>query len=727
MKRFYLLIAMGCVVLTSAANDKNSSSPFVHLLNTKEDLPADYKKAKDLVDAAQASLLEGNVKVADSLIRKSIALYPIVEVFEYAKKVGELPDLIGANQIADLVIARVKSLPEGKFMAREPLPLTLDNGVAIAAVKAYEKNRGLFNFCAKKYQMNKEFGARKWIEGSLLMTLEPQIPKIKNKKEYDYEYNMQEGFKIELANMQGDYDQALKIINEIPKSAFFSEDLRKAYLSGVWYAKGDYGKVVEIGKTISNEQAAAGHLFNAYAYLGKPEEAIENYYKYPEQYRENNSIYYSLALIDLAKNNYKAALQNLKTSMKLRVKGGMESFMLVNAWELHKTLGDTYAGLKENEKARDHYKIALLYYPEYKPALDALTNFEAKFDKDVSADKTPPVIALTEPAPGRGLKITAAGTNVMVKGIATDVSGIKEVLINGKSVYSQANGVFWGDVPMVDGLNKLSVIAVDLAGNKAESTFEVEKKQAPVIAGKDIAPVLEKEGKQYCLLLAAQNYSDSTIPSLENPIADAIKLKLILKNNYSFADQNIISLFNPSGNDVKRQLLELTNTIQPEDDVLIFYAGHGIWVEKEKKGYWLLTDSKFNDTKTWLPNNEVLALIAKLPSRHTLLITDACFSGSVFKTRGLKPGMPTAIKEMENKISRVAITSGNDTEVPDKSVFMKHLVKALSENKDQYLTAQKMFVTQIIEAVMTESKTEPRYGTLESAGHIGGDYIFTKK
>ena len=140
-----------------------------------------------------------------------------------------------------------------------------------------------------------------------------------------------------------------------------------------------------------------------------------------------------------------------------------------------------------------------------------------------------------------------------------------------------------------------------------------------------------------------------------------------------------------------------------------------------------MTDAKRNDPNTWLPNKTVLDLIAKIPSRHTLLITDACFSGSVFKTRGLTDGAPKAIQEMEAKISRIAITSGNDTEVPDESVFMKYLIKALSENKEKFLTAQKMFITQIIEAVMTESKTEPRYGTLELAGHVGGDFIFTKK
>ena len=46
----------------------------------------------------------------------------------------------------------------------------------------------------------------------------------------------------------------------------------------------------------------------------------------------------------------------------------------------------------------------------------------------------------------------------------------------------------------------------------------------------------------------------------------------------------------------------------------------------------MLTDAKLNDVNTWLPNKEVLDMIARVPARHTLLITDACFSGSVFRT-----------------------------------------------------------------------------------------------
>ena len=38
-----------------------------------------------------------------------------------------------------------------------------------------------------------------------------------------------------------------------------------------------------------------------------------------------------------------------------------------------------------------------------------------------------------------------------------------------------------------------------------------------------------------------------------------------------------------------------------------------------------------------------------------------------------------------------------------------------------------MFIKQILEAVMTESKTEPRYATLELAGYIGVVILYLLK
>ncbi len=388
-----------------------------------------------------------------------------------------------------------------------------------------------------------------------------------------------------------------------------------------------------------------------------------------------------------------------------------------------------YEGLGDFINAKKDYEAALVYHPEYEPALTGLARLEGRVISERRADKLPPEIIITEPSSlTRGLKISGNGTDMMIKGIAKDSFGLKSVSINGTPVYNKEDGNFWGNVSLKAGLNTVIIEATDMAGNKASKTIEIEQPSAPVaVKQEEIVAVTEKEGKNYALFIASQNYDDASIPSLENPIGDAVKLKLILKKNYGFKDDNIISLYNPEKNNFKQQFQQLSEVLQPEDNLVIFYAGHGVWVEKEKKGYWLLTDAKRNDSETWVSNKDVLDMIAKLPTRHTLLITDACFSGGVFKTRSLGADASQAMREMSEKISRVAITSGNDTEVPDESVFMKYLVKALSENKDKYLTAQKMFINHIIEAVMNETKTEPRYGTLELAGHVGGDFIFVKK
>ncbi|HMI01221.1 MAG TPA: caspase family protein [Pedobacter sp.] len=691
--------------------------------------PGKYKEAEALVQRAIEMLNIGEVNKADSLIDSSIKMYPTRTVFNYVREVFKMPDLNKALAIMEKLYEAVKLLPEAKVVMLEAFPSQPENGKMIQGIKEYEKERALFQFGSEAFFLNKGYGGVKGSKSILQKLMGVNIKNTGSETKYDYEYTLQRGFEVMLAAMMKEYDKAIMLVEQMPINKFSPQYAKYGYLVSVYLEKGEYQKALEIGE----KHGGAALLFSINALLGNNEEALANYkiLKDKKPFTPLNGFFHSLAIIDINKGDFNNALLNLDSALNYRLPSSMSylaEMALADRTGVYKSIGDAYAGLQQFDKASDNYTISLLSNPEYQPAIDGLAKLKVRYISVVSEDKIPPVISLLEPSPKRGLKITSASANVMVKGIANDPSGIKEVLINGKKIYSQTGGDFWSDVALGNGLNKITIAAIDMADNKSEQVFEIEKLQPAVnTVQSEVIAVTEKVGRNYCLLVAAQNYTDTQIPSLENPIGDAIKLKLILKEKYSFEEAQIKTLFNPSSDDIKRQLLELTNTIQPEDNLLIFYAGHGIWVEKEKKGYWLMTDAKMNDVNTWLPNKDVLDLIAKLPSRHTLLITDACFSGSVFKTRGLKAGAPIALREMDAKISRVAITSGNDTEVPDVSVFMKHLVKALSENKEEYLTAQKMFITQIIEAVMTETKTEPRYGTLELAGHVGGDFIFTKK
>ena len=718
MKILRLLLVLSIVVFDASA---------------QEDL---HIKAQEIAIKATLELNAGNVNIADSLIRTSINIYPSVGVINYLQAMAQLPDIAGANMVMALLKNKINSMPDQMIIApddniwkSDPKPLL------------QEKSRGLFNYLEWCYMINRAYAGRSYIISTLNALQEPVIQKKEGKegKHYDDAYNKQEGYKYVAARFKQNYS----LVNEIINSWKGRTKSKEFFKLKMLFEQAEYQQAMELYSSDMESSIYSNYwLYRLYTRLGD-QRALEILKKREEErkkptvppsradfgpdYNLTNETYYDLALFYLKTEDYNQAINNLDKSGSLRIRSqvySVEDFILL--WDLYKAYGDAYTGLKQFSKAKDYFNLSLLYYPENDKVIKALAAMEQMAARETSLDKTAPTIVLTEPAPSRGIKVVAAGANFMVKGTATDISGIKEVLVNGVKMFVMPSGEFWGDVPMKEGSNSLKVHGTDLAGNMGEKIFDVQV-TLTATPSTEIVAVTEQPGNNYCLLIAAQNYDDSAIQSLNNPIGDAIKLKLVLKEQYNFLQENIISLFNPSSNDIRRQLLEISTKLKPEDNLLIFYAGHGIWVEKEEKGYWFMTDAVYSNPATWLPNKEVLELIAKIPSRHTLLITDACFSGSVFKTRGIPANAPANILALNEKISRTAITSGNDSEVPDESVFMKYLLKALAENKENYLSAQKMFITRIIEAVMTETKTEPRYGTLELAGHVGGDFIFSKK
>ena len=109
-------------------------------------------------------------------------------------------------------------------------------------------------------------------------------------------------------------------------------------------------------------------------------------------------------------------------------------------------------------------------------------------------------------------------------------------------------------------------------------------------------------------------------------------------------------------------------------------------------------------------------------------MTDACFSGGIFKTRSAFSDVPPAVNELYKLPSRKAMTSGTLKEVPDHSVFVEYLTKRLDENKEQYLSSEQLFVS-FRTAVINNSPIQqiPQYGEIRQCGDEGGDFIFVKR
>jgi len=235
------------------------------------------------------------------------------------------------------------------------------------------------------------------------------------------------------------------------------------------------------------------------------------------------------------------------------------------------------------------------------------------------------------------------------------------------------------------------------------------------------------ERKYYALIIAVEDYEDSNIQDLDNPIIDATNLMSILNTYYTFDKENIRLLKNPDRSRIIEAFDELAAEIGDRDNLVVFYAGHGIWDERLKQGFWLPGNARMSSKAQWISNSTIRDYISGIRSKHTLLITDACFSGSIFKERAVYNNSK-AILEMYRLPSRKAMTSGTLKTVPDKSVFIQYLNKNLKNNTRPLLSAEQLFQTFKIAVINNSPNGQvPQYGPIGQAGDEGGDFIFLKR
>ncbi|MGJ8744775.1 caspase family protein [Polaribacter sp.] len=345
-------------------------------------------------------------------------------------------------------------------------------------------------------------------------------------------------------------------------------------------------------------------------------------------------------------------------------------------------------------------------------------------------DNSPPQITITSPDVSRGFKIVENNKRVTVKGKAIDESGIFEVLINGQDASLDSEGNFSKTVLLAVGANSFTVKATDIKQNSSTEKFIIERqstiKEEVVINNQNKKSNTLQIGKYYGLIIGNNNYDDPAIISLDQPINDAAKLFNVLTREYTFEPQNVTFLKNATYVQMIEAFDDLSNKITENDNLIVFYAGHGWWDDAKELGYWLPSNAKKRSTAYWIRNSTISDYMSSIKSKHTLLIADACFSGSIFKTRAAFTDSGQAINSLYDLPSKTAMTSGNLKEVPDKSVFLEYLVKRLDQNADKYLTADQLFVSFRI-AVMNNSNTEPQFGTIQNAGDEGGEFIFIRK
>jgi len=248
-------------------------------------------------------------------------------------------------------------------------------------------------------------------------------------------------------------------------------------------------------------------------------------------------------------------------------------------------------------------------------------------------------------------------------------------------------------------------------------------------------------GNYYALIIANNNYKN--FDSLSTPMLDAKSLRKTLQNKYGFKAE---ILENATRDDILDKLWEYRSIIKQNDNLLIYYAGHGTEDSISKEGYWQPIGSKSNRPSSWISNSEIITSLKGIKNaKHIIVIVDSCFSGAILRTKSSADDffekIPNTRLELEkfykkknNKKARVAITSGNLEPVPDSlnnskhSPFAKSLIDILDDN-DEVLLSSHLFAK--LEKYLTKYSNfqETLYSPLNiiEDHNYGGHFIFVPK
>ena len=236
--------------------------------------------------------------------------------------------------------------------------------------------------------------------------------------------------------------------------------------------------------------------------------------------------------------------------------------------------------------------------------------------------------------------------------------------------------------------------------------------------------------KNILFTIAIDEYQSSVWPNLHNAVLDAEKISQILTDKYSFEVFHG-SLINHQAtrDNIYSAFISLKQFIDPPDNLIILFTGHGEMNPQTHRGYWIPTDGTRNSS-TLIENAVIKDFIEDIDAKHIWLISDSCFSGTFLtRTRGI-------IEEIEyTKLalhkSRWMLASGSEEKVSDgqpgqHSPFAKFLIKFLENNTNIFSSVNEI-IKYVTVLTNNNSAQTSRGAFIDNIGHDGGEMVLKLK
>jgi len=168
--------------------------------------------------------------------------------------------------------------------------------------------------------------------------------------------------------------------------------------------------------------------------------------------------------------------------------------------------------------------------------------------------------------------------------------------------------------------------------SKANEAPKAEPNRAePLVEAKPANPIKKREGSDYAVLFAFDEY-DTRWPHLSNPQNDTRDIARELRDRYKFKEVAVKP--NLTLAEFENVIREYQNRkFNVDDQLFFFFAGHGT-ANEYNNGFLVAKDSPGVFDKRskgyFISLDELLAEIDQIPSKHIMLVFDACFAGTLW-------------------------------------------------------------------------------------------------
>lgn len=349
-----------------------------------------------------------------------------------------------------------------------------------------------------------------------------------------------------------------------------------------------------------------------------------------------------------------------------------------------------------DSKGKEDWRMSLASHPEHSSKEDMYAALKPmRSETDIAAQTRQTASA----APNRSIS-EAASDSAAWEGIkySTRISDFQNYLA------SFPNGMF-----------------VKLAESQMRAL--IQRQADPEAAKKQFAGIAF--GNYHALVIGINDYK--YLPKLKTAVRDAQAVASLLKKEYGF---KVNVMIDPERADIVDALDEYREALSPEDNLLIYYAGHGWLDEDTDEGYWLTRSAKKNRRSRWVSNAVITNSLKALSAKHVMVVADSCYSGTLTRSAAVGFRDKDYYRRMAAKQARVAMVSGGLEPVADddgkgNSPFATAFLDSLRSN-DSVIDGTRLF-SEIRRPVILNANQTPEYSDVRHAGHDGGDFLFVRK